>query len=75
MDTSSEQATVEIRIDWENNGIRHHNRDYFEKISFWRDFFPGALFQPGICRIGTCKQQWKSALTGTSRCSFTRPTN
>jgi SAM-dependent methyltransferase len=43
MDTSSEQATVEVRIDWENDGIRHHNRDYFEKLSFWRDIFPGAL--------------------------------
>jgi ubiquinone/menaquinone biosynthesis C-methylase UbiE len=43
MDTSSEQATVEVRIDWENDGIRHRNRDYFEKISFWRDIFPGAL--------------------------------
>ncbi len=43
MDTRSEQATVEVRIDWENDGIRHHNRDYFEKISFWRDIFPGSL--------------------------------
>jgi SAM-dependent methyltransferase len=43
MDTRSEQATVEVRIDWENEGIRHHNRDYFEKISFWRDIFPGSL--------------------------------
>lgn len=43
MDTSSQHAAVELRIEWENDGIRHHNREHFEKISFWRDLFPGSL--------------------------------
>jgi hypothetical protein len=37
------RAAVEVRIEWENDGIRHCNRDYFEEISFWRDIFPGTL--------------------------------
>lgn len=43
MHTRSQHATVEVRIDWENDGIQHHNREYFQKISFWRDIFPGSL--------------------------------
>ena len=43
MDTRSEQAAVEIRIEWEDNDIRHANREYFDKLSFWRDIFPGSL--------------------------------
>ena len=43
MDTSSQQAAIELLIEWEIDGRRHHNREYFEKISFWRDIFPGSL--------------------------------
>lgn len=43
MDSSTQHAAVEVGIEWENDGIRHHNREYFDKISFWRDIFPGSL--------------------------------
>lgn len=43
MDTTSEQATVEVRIGWDSNGAHHTNREHFDKLSFWRDIFPGAL--------------------------------
>ena len=43
MDTRSQQAAIELLIEWEIDGRRHHNREYFEKISFWRDIFPGSL--------------------------------
>ena len=43
MSTQSEQASVEVRIDWEDSASRHHNRDHFEKLNFWRDILPGAL--------------------------------
>jgi len=43
MDPCSQHAAVEVCIDWENDGIHRHNREYFEKISFWRDSFPGSL--------------------------------
>jgi SAM-dependent methyltransferase len=43
MTQGSEQAAVELRIDWQANGVAHRNRQYFEKINFWRDIFPGGL--------------------------------
>lgn len=43
MDTSTQHAAVEVCIDWENNDVHHRNREYFEKVSFWRDIFPGSL--------------------------------
>lgn len=43
MTTTTEQAAVEVRIDWQQAGITHCNRQYFEKINFWRDILPGAL--------------------------------
>lgn len=43
MSPASEQAAVELRLDWQANGIAHRNRQYFEKINFWRDIFPGGL--------------------------------
>ena len=43
MSLESEQASVEVRLDWEDGNSRHRNRDYFEKINFWRDIFPGSL--------------------------------
>lgn len=43
MDTSSQQAAIELLIEWESDGRHHHNREYFEKTSFWRDIFPGSL--------------------------------
>jgi hypothetical protein len=43
MSLESEQASIEVRIDWEDAYSRHRNREYFEKINFWRDIFPGSL--------------------------------
>lgn len=43
MSTQSTLASVEVRIDWEDTVSRHHNRDHFEKLNFWRDILPGAL--------------------------------
>lgn len=43
MSTTSEQASVELRIEWEDSVSRHYNRDHFEKLNFWRDILPGAL--------------------------------
>ncbi|TFG84200.1 MAG: class I SAM-dependent methyltransferase [Chromatiales bacterium] len=45
MSMTSEQAAIELRIDWEHAGTRHCNRQYFEKINFWRDILPGTLAQ------------------------------
>ena len=43
MSLESEQARVEVRLDWKDDHSSHRNRDHFEKINFWRDIFPGAL--------------------------------
>ncbi len=43
MSLQSEQASVEIRLDWKDDYSQHRNRDHFEKINFWRDIFPGSL--------------------------------
>jgi SAM-dependent methyltransferase len=43
MTITSEQAAIELRIDWEYAGTQHCNRQYFERINFWRDILPGAL--------------------------------
>ncbi|MEZ5541851.1 MAG: class I SAM-dependent methyltransferase [Pseudomonadota bacterium] len=43
MSAASELAAVELRIDWQQDGIAHRNRQYFERINFWRDILPGTL--------------------------------
>lgn len=43
MSAGSEQAAVEVRLDWSANAVQHRNRRYTAKINFWRDIFPGAL--------------------------------
>lgn len=43
MSTGSELAAVELRIDWQQAGIAHRNRQYIEQVNFWRDILPGAL--------------------------------
>jgi len=43
MSTQSEQAAIEVRIDWENNAVRHRVRQHFGKFNFWRDILPGTL--------------------------------
>ncbi len=36
-------ATVEFALAWRSPNAGHIERIYFDKISFWRDFFPGTL--------------------------------
>jgi SAM-dependent methyltransferase len=43
MTSQSEQAAIELRIDWEHRDVRHCNRQHFEKFNFWRDILPGTL--------------------------------
>ena len=43
MALNSEQAAIEARIDWDGSDCRHRQWQYFEKINFWRDIFPGKL--------------------------------
>ena len=43
MSTQATLASVDILIDREDTVSRHHNRDHFEKLNFWRDILPGAL--------------------------------
>jgi hypothetical protein len=40
---SSQQAAVEVRIQWHSPDARHAERYYFDKLNFWRDIFPGNL--------------------------------
>lgn len=40
---NSKQARIEVEINWESVDAIHHERRYFHKINFWRDFFPGLL--------------------------------
>jgi SAM-dependent methyltransferase len=43
MTSQSEQAAIELRVDWEHREVRHCNRQHFGKFNFWRDILPGAL--------------------------------
>jgi len=43
MTGQSEQAAIEIRVDWEHRDVRHRNGQHFGKFNFWRDILPGAL--------------------------------
>jgi len=43
MTSQSEQAAIELRINWEHRDVRHCNRQHFGKYNFWRDILPGAL--------------------------------
>lgn len=41
--TASRLAAIEIAVDWQSKDASHRERVYFEKVNFWRDFFPGRL--------------------------------
>ena len=43
MTGQSEQASIEVRVDWEHREVRHRNRQDFGKFNFWRDILPGTL--------------------------------
>jgi SAM-dependent methyltransferase len=40
---ASRIAAVEFTLTWHSAVARHAERVHFEKLNFWRDFFPGAL--------------------------------
>ena len=40
---TSRLAAVEFALRWSSADARHTERHYFEKLNFWRDFFPGSL--------------------------------
>lgn len=52
---TAKQASIEFALHWQCALARHTDRLYFEKINFWRDFFPGTLGEqlaglaPGEC--------------------------
>jgi SAM-dependent methyltransferase len=39
----AKQASVEFALRWQSAEATHVERLYYEKVNFWRDFFPGAL--------------------------------
>lgn len=39
----TKHATVEFALAWRSPGAEHTERIYFDRVSFWRDFFPGTL--------------------------------
>jgi len=41
--SASRIAAVEFALTWHSAVARHTERVYFEKLNFWRDFFPGTL--------------------------------
>ncbi len=40
---TAKQASIEFALHWQCALAHHTDRLYFEKINFWRDFFPGLL--------------------------------
>ncbi len=36
-------AALEFALRWQSPIAHHAERVYFERLSFWRDFFPGQL--------------------------------
>jgi len=39
----AKQATVEFALRWQSVDASHSERLYYERVNFWRDFFPGML--------------------------------
>jgi SAM-dependent methyltransferase len=39
----AKQAAVDFALRWQSADAEHTDRLYFEKVNFWRDFFPGTL--------------------------------
>ncbi len=36
-------ASIEFRLRWEKNGIRHTDAVHAERVNFWRDLFPASM--------------------------------
>ena len=45
MTSQSEQAAIELRVDWEQRAVRHCNRQYFDKFNFWCDILLGLVLE------------------------------
>jgi len=56
MNRVSEQAAVELRLNWTSPGATHRNHHYFESINCWRDTFPGSLSR----RLPQSNGEWLS---------------
>jgi SAM-dependent methyltransferase len=54
MTSQSEQAAIEVRIDWSHRNVNHRNRQHFGKFNFWRDILPGTL----STRLPGCDGEW-----------------
>jgi SAM-dependent methyltransferase len=39
----SKHASMEISLQWQSTDAEHCERQFFERVNFWRDFFPGSL--------------------------------
>lgn len=39
----AKQAAVEFALRWQSERAAHTDRLYYERVNFWRDFFPGTL--------------------------------
>jgi SAM-dependent methyltransferase len=39
----AKQSTIEFTLRWQSSEGKHNERLYFERVNFWRDFFPGSL--------------------------------
>jgi SAM-dependent methyltransferase len=39
----AKQATVEFALHWQSAVANHSERLYYERVNFWRDFFPGTF--------------------------------
>jgi SAM-dependent methyltransferase len=39
----AKQASVEFALRWQSADANHNQRLYYERVNFWRDFFPGTL--------------------------------
>lgn len=40
---TTRHIALEVALHWQSEGIAHTDRRYFEKLSLWRDVFPGNL--------------------------------
>ena len=41
--TDDRLASIEFRLNWEKNGVRHTDTVYAQRVNFWRDPFPEEL--------------------------------
>ena len=55
----AKQAAVEFALRWQSDDVSHCERLYYERVNFWRDFFPGTLGeQLAALPAGGVASQW-----------------